>query len=95
MPMQASKMKSLKRIAAVNFAMEDLSLYLNTHPMDCEAVGRYNAFVIEANALKQNHERYYGMISEHSSQSPCPWQWINEPWPWEYEANFRLNERQG
>lgn len=88
----ANRMECLKRITALNFALEDLSLYLNTHPTDREAITRYNAFVMEANALKQHYERYYGMISEHSSQSPCPWAWINEPWPWEYEANFRLNE---
>lgn len=94
MSMKESKMECLKRITTIAFVLEDLSLYLNTHPTDCEAITKYNSLVMELNALKQTYERYYRMISEHSSQSPCPWQWICEPWPWEYEANFRLSEKE-
>lgn len=90
MAKEMSKMEFLKQITAVNFVLEDLSLYLNTHPMDREALVKYNSCVAQANALRQTYERCYGMISEHSSQSPYPWQWICEPWPWEYEANFKL-----
>jgi spore coat protein JB len=32
----------------------------------------------------------YGMLSEHDSLSPYPWQWINNPWPWETDANYKL-----
>ena len=88
---EMSKMELLKQIAAAHFMLEDLGLYLNTHPMDREAVGKYNAFVMQHRGLMQNYERQYGMLSEHDSLSPYPWQWINEPWPWEYEANYKLD----
>lgn len=85
-----SKFELLKEITVVNFMVEDLSLYLNTHPSDREALIKYNAFIKEGTMLKEEYEKCYGMIGEHDSYSPYPWQWIKEPWPWEYEANFKL-----
>lgn len=84
------KFDLLREITALNFVIEDLSLYLNTHPTDREALVRYNAYVKEAKMLKQEYQKCYGMLEEHNSFSPFPWQWIKEPWPWEYEANFKL-----
>ncbi len=88
------KMELLKQITAVEFMKEDLALYLNTHPMDREAIKRYNAYVMEGKALKEKYEMNYGMLCEHDSPSPYPWQWINNPWPWESEANFELDKEE-
>lgn len=88
--MKMDKFELLKQITALNFMVEDLSLYLNTHPSDREALIKYNGYVKESLILKQEYEKCFGMIGEHDSYSPYPWQWIKEPWPWEYEANFRL-----
>jgi spore coat protein JB len=89
MSREIGKMELLKQITAANFMVEDLHLYLNTHPADREALVKYNTFVMQSHSLKQEYERLYGMLHEHHA-SPYPWQWINEPWPWEYEANFKL-----
>lgn len=84
-----NKKELLKEITAVTFSLIDLHLYLNTHPDDQNALMRYNSLVTQARMLRQNYEKCYGPLS-YGSYSPCPWQWINEPWPWECEANFRL-----
>ncbi|EFG88709.1 spore coat protein CotJB [Clostridium carboxidivorans] len=86
-----SRMELLKKITATNFMKEDLSLYLNTHPMDGNALAKYNFYVTQCKKLTEKYEMHYGMLTEHGSSSPNPWQWINEPWPWEYDANFELN----
>ncbi|WMJ80172.1 spore coat protein CotJB [Clostridium sp. MB40-C1] len=88
-----SKMELLKQITALNFVVEDLGLYLNTHPMDQQALAKYNLYVMQYKALKQNYELCHGMLSQNG-QSPYPWQWINEPWPWEYEANFEFEREE-
>ena len=90
MDCKLSRSELLKKITIASFMVEDLGMYLNTHPDDCDAVERYNFFIKEANELKKIFEECFGMIEEHGSTSPCPWNWIKEPWPWEYEANFRL-----
>lgn len=79
----------LKQIAILDFAAIDLHLYLNTHPMDKEAIAQYNSFVMQNKMLRQNYEKYYGALTMNEC-SAYPWNWIDEPWPWEYEANYRL-----
>ena len=84
-----SKEELLKQITALDFMMIDLHLYLNTHPNDRNALEKYNSIVMEANILKHDYEKYFGPLS-YGACSYYPWQWINEPWPLEYEANFKL-----
>ncbi|MGH4050057.1 MAG: spore coat protein CotJB [Clostridium sp.] len=87
-----NKMELLKQIVSYEFMKDDLGLYLNTHPMDQEALAKYNYYVMESKGLKEHYEMNYGMLTEHSSLSPYPWQWSNNPWPWEPEANFSLKK---
>lgn len=86
------KFEMLKQLTAVGFSLYDLHLYLNTHPMDKNALEKYNAFLMQNNMLKQNYEKNYGPLTAGDSINASPWQWIGEPWPWEYEANFSMNE---
>ena len=51
-----------------------------------------SALHVALEALKEKYEMHYGMLSEHDSLSPYPWQWICEPWPWESDANFKLEK---
>lgn len=83
-----NKTELLKQIVASEFIKEDLALFLNTHPMDKDALAKYNFYVMESKGLRESYEMNYGMLSEHNSMSPYPWQWINNPWPWESDANF-------
>lgn len=86
---QINKKDLLKNITVLDFMMIDLHLYLNTHPNDRNALSNYNSLAVKANMLKQNYEQWFGPLT-HGSCSSYPWQWINEPWPWEYDANFKL-----
>lgn len=86
------RLELLEQITACEFMKEDLALYLNTHPMDREAISKYNCYVRECKELKERYEMDFGMLCEHSSPSPYPWQWINNPWPWETDANFEIEE---
>lgn len=90
MSSEKGKFELLEQIMAVDFMMEDLQLYLDTHPMDREAVVKRNSYVMQSKMLHETYERLYGPLSEDSC-SPYPWQWIDEPWPWECEANPRLS----
>lgn len=84
-----NKYEMLKQITALDFTLLDLHLYLNTHPMDRTALNMYNSILPQAKMLQSEYERMYGPLSA-AVCSKLPWQWINEPWPWEYEANYKL-----
>jgi len=87
---KVEKFELLKQITAMDFSIIDLHLYLNTHPMDNCALDKYNALVMECKMMKESYERFYGMLCMGSISYKYPWQWIEEPWPWEYDANFKL-----
>ena len=80
----------LKRLMALDFTATDLQLYLNTHPDDTAAIKKYNSAVTEANDVRADFERRFGPLCGFRSVSRGAWNWIDAPWPWESEANFRL-----
>jgi spore coat protein JB len=80
----------LKRLTALDFYIIDLHLYLNTHPTDRDAIMKHNEVVKEARELREEYERLYGPLMAFNSTSKCPWQWMENPWPWQYKFNFDL-----
>lgn len=93
MDAKMSKKELLKEITAVDFSLIDLHLYLNTHPTDRNALAAHNSLVTKARMLKENYEMLFGPLS-YGCYNKYPWQWMNEPWPWEYDANFKLCEEE-
>ena len=91
---EKNKMEMLKQISATRFMMVDLALYLNTHPTEKETIIEYNFYVMQWKTLKENYERNYGMLTQLNSLSPHPWNWISEPWNWEYDANFKFEKEE-
>ncbi len=86
--MQDNVMALRKDITTTHIMVQELLLYLNTHPDDKEALILFNSYVKKYNELKDEYNQNYGMLNAEGTTSPFPWQWINEPWPWEYDANF-------
>ncbi len=89
-----NKLEMLKQISATRFMLVDLALFLNTHPLDREAVVEYNNYVMQWRGLKENYDMNCGMLTQLDSLSPFPWQWKEEPWPWENEANFMFEKEE-
>ncbi|OPJ58061.1 spore coat protein CotJB [Clostridium oryzae] len=87
-----NKMDLLKQIMVTDFMIVDYQLYLDTHPDDQEAITRYNSLAAQSSSLKTVYNKHYGMLSQGKSESSYPWQWINQPWPWEYSANFEFDK---
>lgn len=75
----------MNKINAVSFAVDDVKLFLDTHPCDEEALEYFNEFQqIRKSALKE-YARYYGPLTiDTVDADECDrWNWINEPWPWQ------------
>nr|WP_276538691.1 spore coat protein CotJB [Dehalobacterium formicoaceticum] len=74
----------LRKIQEVEFACVELNLFLDTNPEHEEALCDYNRFTEELMNLKNMYEARYGPLTNFGgSPSRFPWQWIEEPWPWE------------
>ena len=78
----------LEKVMQYNFAITDLNLYLDTHPDDACAVNMYNSFTKQLNEAIRNYECKYGPLTNFGyGKSGCPWQWVEQPWPWDREFN--------
>jgi len=84
--MDANQLDLLKKIMELEFACQDLNLYLDTHPEDQKALQDYNYYSGQLAMVKQQYSQYYGplMVFGHC-QSQYPWKWVEDPWPWEIE----------
>ena len=74
-------------LQALGFAINELALYLDTHPEDMEALNLYREYQrMYAKGAEEFASRYgpmtHGMPVDHKNYS-----WMNDPWPWEFAAN--------
>ena len=83
----------LKQLTTLDFMLVDLTLFLNTHPFERQAVEEYNAVACEADRVRTSYERQFGPLCSYRSKNNAPdWIWLNDPWPWSKEGNFNLLE---
>lgn len=75
----------IQRINEAGFAVDDVKLFLDTHPCDEEALEYFQKYShIRSEAMKMYAEHYGPLTVDHAMYS-CEdtWKWINEPWPWQ------------
>lgn len=79
MNMNASLMN---QIGEASFAMDDVALFLDTHPNDMAAMQYYqNVVAMRKNAISA-YERQFGPLLIDNVSGPN-WDWVTEKWPWE------------
>ena len=87
---QEKRLSPMTEMQAMAFAIQELALYLDTHPEDKEALELY-----------QNYQKIYhkGMM-DFNEESPVKhglpasgdrYRWLDDPWPWEYAANKEVS----
>ena len=73
----------MDHINQTSFAVDDVKLYLDTHPDDAEALAYANQCAeLLRNAVK-TYEEQYGMLTVKPDQNVQEWNWVQTPWPWE------------
>lgn len=70
-------------IQKLQFAIYDLSLYLDTHPNDPVALYKHRIFTQQLQQLRNTYEERFGMLSIMGNETGNTWRYINSPWPWE------------
>ena len=79
------KEELLQQIRCCDFAINELALYLDTHPTDDNALCLHRRYCREAKDLKDKYQKIYGPLTINF---PCnKWRWLEEPWPWEGGVN--------
>ena len=80
--------KLLHFIYETGFALDDVTLYLDTHPCDMQAMEYYNNYKKVYKQAVDEYTQFYGplTIRNVSTTNSCNnnyWTWANTPWPWE------------
>lgn len=74
----------LEEIQVVDFVLVELTLYLDTHPHDNQAIDQYNEYAKKSMALKNKFQALFGPLTHFGhSFSTYPWTWDEAPWPWQ------------
>ncbi|MDR0286684.1 MAG: spore coat protein CotJB [Clostridiales bacterium] len=76
--------KMLREIMALDFAIVDLNLFLDTHPYDDKTVALCNNCIMKSKELKDCYQEMYGPLCVRDYIN-CgdKWAWIDDPWPWD------------
>ena len=65
------------------FAVDELGLYLTTHPNDQEVLDLYWTYVQLANEGRQKYQKLYGPLLQTDCPTDGSYAWLKDPWPWE------------
>ncbi len=76
----------LRQIAAVDFAMIELHLFMDSHPNDREAGRKLDEYEKKSTALRKEFEEKYGPLTSMQKEGNR-WAWICDPWPWDNEED--------
>ena len=83
--------KLLQFIDQVSFAIDDLLLFLDTHPKEKRALEYYSELSARRNELLEKYAKFYGplTIDTGNDSNLKSWQWMEQPFPWEQEGGCR------
>jgi spore coat protein JB len=81
-----SKKELLDWINQVSFALTDLSLFLDTHPCDTEALVCFEKYNEERQRALTLYSNQYGPLIMDTINDSNHWYWSTTSWPWEGEC---------
>ena len=80
------RIELLRKIQMIEFVIYDAALYLDTHPMDQDALNYYHKYKMLGDEAVAEYNACYGPLTIDSVESKNQWTWIEKPWPWELGA---------
>ncbi len=76
--------KMLHQLQSYDFALQEATLFLNSHPNDQQALAYYNEMQACSQELTRQYENQYGPLT-NKTNSGSEWDYIHGKWPWEGE----------
>lgn len=73
----------LSIIDQTSFAVDDILLFLDTHPCDKAALNYYHYVTNLRRDAVNTYEANYGPLTVDQVRSDQYWTWIQGKWPWE------------
>ena len=83
--MEMNKTSPCKSLKALDFAIIETGLFLNTHPNDAKALAYFNKLTEERAAAYEDYNKNCGPLTIFDTNTASSWDWVKTPWPWEME----------
>lgn len=82
--MLAERKQLLHDIGVIDFVVVEMTLYLDTHPTDKEAMEYLSHYVRMKNQAMRKYAIKYGplQISNTDEAMDHEWKWATQDWPW-------------
>lgn len=77
----------LHELQALGFALVELGEYLDTHADDREAFELFRSYAELYRKGREAYEKMHGPLTQFGSADAESYDWLKDPWPWEYRAN--------
>ena len=77
----------LSELQALEFVVLELAIYLDTHKDDTEAFTLFKQYSAMEKAAKAAYESKFGPITKSAAATGDSYQWLKDPWPWNFEQN--------
>lgn len=77
----------LSEVQVLAFAVQELALYLDTHPEDMEALELYRQYQQLYRKSAQEYAQNIRPLNHTAPAQGDAYAWLDDPWPWEYAAN--------
>ena len=77
----------IHELQTLAFALQELTLYLDTHPDDADALEAYRKYQKKYHDMSMQYSQKCAPLSHGIPVDHKTYSWLNDPWPWEYAAN--------
>ncbi|MCI8328150.1 MAG: spore coat associated protein CotJA [Oscillibacter sp.] len=78
---------ALVELMALDFAIKELNLYLDTHANDQEVLQLYWSYLKLAKEGREKYEKMYGPLLSTDLTPEDGFAWLKDPWPWDVGGN--------
>ena len=88
---QMTKCQLMDTINQSSFAVDEMILYLDTHPDDADAMAYFQKQACVRRAAMKEYAARFGPLNVDSVDDTCSdtWEWMKQPWPWEITRKGR------
>ena len=81
---QEKPQRPIYDLQALGFAMHELALYLDTHRDDKEALELYRQYQRIYHDAMMEYAKNHGPMAHGIPNCQEGYNWLDDPWPWEY-----------
>ena len=78
--------KMLWKIHCISFMVDDIKLFLDTHPNDTAALECFEKYRAARVKLLKEYATRFGPLTVDEAACEKHWKWVDCPWPWQLEV---------